>query len=187
MKNKTLKKILSIAFVLAVVGISSPVAYANPIYAGPTVQTATATTSPRYLTPGTGTTTLVFDSYNPATNRYLATKVMGLLQFAASNTASTLGIATEYSADGIDWYQGFMFDPSGISTTSPVMTLGAPNRLSWQFASTTLNGVAKTNANSATSSAAVIIPSPLRFLRLVVSITGGNGAFWGQVVPIKEQ
>lgn len=183
MKKQLLASLL-IGF--ALVGFGG-VAHAGPIYVAPTVQTATATTSVKYMTPGTATTTLTYDSYAPATNTSdLAANSVGLfLQFAGSSTASVLHLSEEFSNDGIDWYGNYSLNQIG-TTTNPA-TIGAANSYNFNFASTTRDGIAQTNANSATSTAFIQLLSPTRFLRLVTTLTGTNAAIWEQLIPIKER
>jgi hypothetical protein len=178
-----LKKLLGIAFAFAIFLASAGVASANPSYVGPTVQTASATTSPAFMTPGTATSTLSFDAYNPTTNTFVADKLALLMQFTGSSTASILGVNFEYSQDGIDWYKNTIVNAESVSTTSPVLSLNTPTSMSWAFASTTLNGAAGT---SAIATRIVSVPIYTRFVRAVTTLTGANGAFWGQFIPIKE-
>lgn len=182
-KRKILASLTALAFFL--VGV--PYAHAGPIYVAPTVQTATATSTVNYLSPGLATTTLTYDSYAPPTDTktFAANSVGLLLQFAASSTASTLKIAEEFSEDGIDWYQPYGA-PTSLTATTSLPTLTTPFTYSFPFASTTVDGVAHTNANTATSTAFIQLISPMRFLRVVTSITGAGAAIWEQLIPIKE-
>lgn len=175
--------VLTIALVYA---FSVSTAHAQPTYTAPTVETATATTSPRYLTPGTATTTLTYDSYVPTTNTYTPSFATLLVQFAGSSTASTLGINVEYSQDGIDWYKSTILSPYSPGTTTPSINLGLTTSYSWTFASSTVGGGVVTAATGATSTRAIMISTPTRFVRSVVSITGAGGAVWQQFVPTKE-
>ena len=175
--------IMTIALVYA---FGVQIAKAQPTYIGLTVQTATATTSVRYLTPGTGTTTLTYDAYVPTTNSYTPAFATLLIQFAGSSTASTLGINIEYSQDGIDWYKSSTLSPFSPGTTTNAVNLGATNSYTWTFASSTVGGTGVTAATGATSTRAIMLSTPLRYVRSVVSITGAGGAVWQQIVPTKE-
>ena len=133
--------------------------FANGVTTG-----SAASTSPAYMTPGTGM----------------------LIQFTASSTNSVLGIAVEYSQDGVDWYRNYVLDPNQVGTTTAPSILSTPFSTTWKFASSSLGG-ANVAANSNYSTAAIMIPTPFRYTRVVFSITGANGAVWAQLVPIKEQ
>jgi len=175
-----------IAFALVAFGLPVTSAYANPTYVGPKVQTSSATTSPTYMTPGTATTTLIYDSQVPTTNVFTPNFAVLLTRFAASSTASVLGIAFEYSNDGIDYYKDSLISPNSPGTTSPIFDLGPTNQMSWKFASSTLAGAAVNAVSGAISTRAVIVPTPLRFTRVVYTLLGGNAAIWAEIIPIKE-
>src|SRR5690348_6203297 len=77
-------------------------AYANPSYFATTVTTnSAASTSPAYMTPGTGTsTTPVYDSYAQTVSgggTYKADSAGLLIQFTAPSSNTVLNIAVEYS------------------------------------------------------------------------------------------
>lgn len=188
MINKNYKLFSLIVLVLALA--LAKTANANPLFLAPTAETATSTTSVSYLTPGVATSTITYDAYTPSTNfnfyQYVPTKSALLLRFVGSSTLSTLAINFEYSNDGIDWYKSLLVDSNAQGTTSPVIDLSATYSYRWQFASSTVGGVAQTASNSATSTRVMLVPTPTRFVRMITSITGGNGSFWGQFAPIKE-
>lgn len=169
-----------LASVLAIFAVifftSTGTAHANPSSVSATVQTATATTSPAYMTPGTATSTLTFDAY--ANTGYgglntIADKAALLMQFTGSSTSAVLGIKYEYSQDGIDWYTNFMLGPAGLSTTTAVTNLATPTSITWTY-------------SAATPKAIITVPTPTRYVRAVFSITGANGSIWAQVAPVKE-
>mgnify|MGYP007071573806 CR=1 FL=1 len=179
-KNKAL---IAVAFALAIFVASAGVASANPSYVGNTAQTASATTSPAYMTPGTATSTITLDAYNPTTNTFVVDKLALLMQFTGSSTASILTTDFEYSQDGIDWYENTIVSDETVSTTSQALSLNVTNSTSWTFASTTLQSAAGTRA---IATRIVSVPIYTRFVRAVTTLTGANGAFWGQFIPIKE-
>lgn len=163
-------------------------AHANPLGFSCAAQTASATTTPVYMTAGTATSTLLFDTYcvngtnQPNTgNTNIANKLTLLTQFSASSTASVLGISVEYSQDGVDWYQDNYLSP--LATTSPAVLLATPNSYSWLFASSTLDGVANTGNRVGK---ALQIQTPTRYVRVVYTLTGTNAAVWGELLPQKE-
>lgn len=158
-------------------------AYAMPSYIAPTAQTATATSSVAFLVSGTATSTLTYDTYTGG-NNYIADKAVLAIQFAGSSTSAVLGVNLEYSQDGIDWYKDNL---SSLSTTTRGMYLQPANSYTWTFASSTVGGIAATVANGATSTKALLIETPLRYVRAIFSISGANGAIWGQIIPIKQK
>jgi hypothetical protein len=178
--------ILAAAFVFSL--SFSHRAQANPLGFSCAAQTASATTTPVYMTAGTATSTLLFDTYcvngtnQPNTgNTNIANKLTLLTQFSASSTASVLGISVEYSQDGVDWYQDNYLSP--LATTSPAVLLATPNSYSWLFASSTLDGVANTGNRVGK---ALQIQTPTRYVRVVYTLTGTNAAVWGELLPQKE-
>jgi hypothetical protein len=179
-------------------------AHANPSFFETATSTAAATTTLAFMTPGAATTTTpVYDAYAQTTNGGLTAKsdYAGFLtQFTASSTNSILNANVEYSQGGAglncvvtpsscDWYRNFVLDPNQMGTTTAAgltaFTLGSPFSMSWKFASSTVGGIGQTNTNRST--AAMLIPTPFRYTRVVFSMTGANGAVWAQLVPIKEQ
>lgn len=181
-----------LVIVLAVISSLScfvSVAYANPTFFANGVTTGNAaSTSPAHMTPGTGTsTTPVYDSYGQTFGGTpYKTEFAGLLvQLSASSTNTVLNMAVEYSQDRIDWYRNFLIDPSQYGTTTSQFALFAPFSVTWKFASSTL-GPAST-ISPTTTTGALMIPTPFRYMRVIFSMTGANGAVWAQLVPIKEQ
>jgi hypothetical protein len=180
--------LLTVGALLAAFAFATP-AHANPsmFTAGTTTKSA-ATTSPAFMTPGTGTSTLIYDAHAQTFSggQTFKTDAVGLLiQFTASGTLSTLNLNLEYSQDGIDWYRNFVADPSQFGTTTIAARIAAPFSTTWTYAtSSPLGGASAADQHRAT--AAMIIPSPFRYTRLVSSITGANGAVWAQFVPFKE-
>lgn len=181
--------LLLAAFVLSGFGFA-PAAHANPSYiATGTTTNSVASSSPVYMGIGTATSTLTYDSYaaKVQSNSFKADAAILAIQFAGSSTATTLNINEEYSNDGIDWYKNYLVDPFNFSATTTLITIGSSNTLSWKFASSTTGGKALTNANSATSTGVFNLSTPMRFVRVILSMAGGGGAVWGQILPIKEQ
>jgi hypothetical protein len=163
---------------------ANPSSFANGVTTG-----NAASTSPAYMTPGAGTsTTPVFDAYAQTMSGGATSKVDQaalLVQFTASSTTSVLNIAVEYSQDAIDWYRNYIIDPTQVGTTT-ALGIGTPFSTTWKFASSSVGG-AVVPANSNRSTATILVPTPLRYTRIVASMTGANGAVWMQLVPIKEQ
>lgn len=164
---------------------ASPI-HANPGGFPPGAKSAVATSSVNFLTPGTGTTTTTYDSYNingtnqPTTGLTSDTDSATLLvQFVGSSTSAVLGISYEYSQDGVDWYK----DSTTLSTTTVAANITTPNSLSWTYAGLTLGGAGGT---SATTTRILSVGTPTRYVRAVFTMTGANGAIWDQFVPKKQ-
>lgn len=178
-----MKKIIAfIGAVLVTLGLAS-VAHANPSYFVPTVQSAPATTTVNYMTSGTATTTLpVYDSFNSGST-YKTDFAVLLEQFIGSSTSSVLNTNIEYSQDGVDWYQDGIIQ--NATTTQPV-NITAANYYTFAWTGKQAGGLAGSNA---TSTRAIMIPTPLRFTRVVLSMPVGSaaGATWAQIVPIKQK
>lgn len=183
------KTIISTFVALAMLFGTTGVALANPSTFNSATSTAAATTTVKYMRPGVATTTVpTFDAYSQtfAGSSYKADFAVLLIQFTASSTLSTLNGAFEYSADGIDWYRNFLIDPNQVATSTG-STFGLVNPFSFQMkfaSSTTIGGVAYTNANMTT--AALLVPTPLRYTRIVLSEIGANGAVWASLLPIRQ-
>ncbi len=163
---------------------------ANPLAYATTVQTAAATTSPAYLTPGVATSTLVYDSY--AARPTGADKIALQVQAIGSSTASVYNISYEYTngAPGLDcvgsptscdWYKDNTFVVSTSSAAN--QAVATPNSFSWTFASSTQGGAAATDNRALKT---FIVPTVVRYTRVIFSITGANGSVWAQIVPAKQ-
>lgn len=165
--------------------------HANPGGFPPGARTSVATSTPALMTPNTGTSTVVYDSYNINGTNQGTTGVTSdtdsaslLVQFQASSSVSKIKIAYEFSQDGVDWYQ----DGTSIvfaSTTTGVITPNIPNSFIWTFASTSLGGGPITGNNLATE--AFPVPTPTRYVRAVISDIAGTVEVWAQFVPKKQQ
>ena len=192
-KNYKALFLTAIAGILVLGGLGFAGIAAASVYFSGGVTTSAATTTPAYMTPGTGTTTPVYNTYansnNPTANvtgtipASAATFVTLLGAFTGSSTVSTLKITPEYSQDGIDWYQGYGITvPISTTTPNPTYAYSYVDSVTLPFASTTSNGAAGVQP---TMRFALKFPVPTKDVRFVVTLTGANGAFWGQVVPAK--
>jgi hypothetical protein len=190
--NLKLKYVLASGAVaiLAVLGLAS-VAAASSYFSG-TVQTADATSTVAYMTPGTATSTLTYNTYTntnvatatPSTTNYsAATSVTLLGQLTGSSTATVLHITPEYSQNGLDWYQGYGLLPQySATTTNQTLSWATVDSITIAYASTTVDQT----STSSIDRFAVTIAVPTKDVRLVFTLTGANGAFWGQVIPTKQ-
>lgn len=193
---KNLKYFIPSAVILGVLAVAG-IAYANPFYAGLSAQTAVAPTTQSYMTPGTATTTPIYDSYEQygtnetnGGNLTLPTQVAILLNGAASSTATVVNVACEFSNNYVgttgagDWYQNEII--GATTSNSGVQNIGAVNSFSFTYASSTVGG-AGLAANTNSFKKVIVCPVPLRFVRAVITITGANGSVWSSIVPIKQR
>lgn len=173
------------AVLLAVVATSvlfANVSHANPEFFLQSPGTATATTSPQFMTTGTATTTEQFDAQ---TGTVQSMKQAALLvQFTASSTVSVLSCQIERSMDAVDWYQD-NYISAATSTLSTIPVAGA-KQISWTFASTSQQG----GVISATNNRGLkvfYVDTPTRYTRAFCGVTGANGAVWMKFIGKREQ
>lgn len=171
-------------------------AHANPSAFYLSAKTSLSTSTPAIQTPGTGTSTVVYDSYgvngtnqinNGGSMGYAANAVTVLDQFSASSTLSQQNLNFEFSDDGIDWYQATVSDIyNGYATTSLPLSPMVP-QMQWKFASSTPGQIAL-GPNNFTDTRAIRINVPTRYVRVIATcaLGGANCATWMQILPEKE-
>lgn len=181
-------------------GVYVNLAGANPSIITSKAKTATATTTLRYMTPGTATTTLVYDSQqSDGTNQtnngntWATNGAILFVQFTASNTSSVLNTHFEYSDDpscgttptSCDWYRDTLWGDSFATSTATIQMAITPS-YTWNYASTTQGGSAGINIYRGLK--AINIPTPSRFVRVVFTVPIGsqNGAVYAEIIPKKE-
>lgn len=163
--------------------------HANPLFFAPAAMTATATSTPSYMTQGTATSTITYDSYNlVGTNQPVVSDPTGAadaaleVQFIASSTSSVLNIAIERSDDNLDWYQDEYSFPVSTSTIGS-SNINSPFSFSWTFASSTVGG----QPNSGNRIGKILyVATPTRYTRAVFTLTGTPGAVWAKFTPTKQ-
>ena len=209
MSDKT-KKIMSWAFgggVLLMLGLLyllNPIdkAAANPSTISLAGQnrfsTASATGTPAFMTPGTATTTLTFDTINKISTTTLALTVEGeqnatavdnsflaLQMTGSSSLTSTLRVDFEYSNDGIDFYKDFLL---GYSTTTLVRySSSTPLGIGGQSQGDIPN-YRQTSAK--TFGILIKVPDvPARYIRAVLSVPigAGNSTNWAQFITKQQR
>jgi hypothetical protein len=196
MKSGKLNLSVAIFFLMVVLAFASATAfvYANPMQFTATASTAAATTSPVFMTPGTATSTVRYDTFqsNGTTqtntgNTYLTNQTQLLVQFTASSTSSTLNINLEYSQDGIDWYADAPTNVVGYATSTFSVSLNQIPQYQWKFASSTIGQAgALVSNNLDTRSIAVNVPT--RYVRAIFTCGAGgtNCTVWSTFIPVKE-
>ena len=189
------KYLLPVSVIIASLFTVGMTVHANPSYFSPTAQTATATTTPTYMTPGTATSTLVFDSFgNGSTYSVNSTELF--VQFSGSSTTSQLNTTLEYANSysgtdcsliptSCDWYQDTFSNVTAYSTSTTGISLNTIPSYTWTLASSTVNGV----LTSGPTKKAVAVKIPTRYVRAVFTcgIGGTNCAVWAQFNPSKER
>lgn len=190
-KMKKLKYIIPIVL-LGVAGV----AFANQSYFSSQAKSSVATTTIAFMTPGTATTTVLYDSYQQfgtnETSSYTPRTTDGsalLIQFTATTTTSVLGWRYEYSDDGVDWYGDSYVPTISNATTTGTQSLTNINQYTWTFSSST--NFCDSTVSTATNNRGckvVNVQTPTRYVRAVFFLPTGssNGAVYAQFVPRKQ-
>lgn len=186
--NKIYVALLAAMFVIPFLMFT--IAYANPFFSASKARTALATTTVSFLTPGTGTTTPVYDSYEVnGTNQTnqgnisIPDFVAVAMQGNASSTATVLNVACEFSDDGTDYYQNEIYP----ATTTGALMISAPITFTMTFASSTVGGAAFTTTNVGRYQKLVLCPVPLRYVRAVITNLGAGASLWATIIPTKQR
>lgn len=186
--------VTGILFSLVLIGATINKVQANPSFYPQPASFSTATSTGQFMTPGTGTTTVVYDSYCiSGTNQPICGNTNAinsaalLLQFSASTTASALSVRFEYSQDGIDWYgDGYV----NVATTTIPVGITINTSFNWTFASSTVGGMAGGLAGiggtNNRDNKIIKVVTPTRFVRAIITLTGANATIWSQIQPLKE-
>ncbi len=189
---------------IGVLGLGMGVVYGNPLSFLAPLATNTATTSPTYMTAGTATTTICYDSFSAtgsctavatgATGRPLSSdRVALLVQMVASSTLTPLiqlRVNTEYSQDGIDWYQDGGTAQNNFATTTKPFDISQVPQYNLNFASSTAGlGAVPAGVTTATTTRIIVLTTPTRFVRAIFTVPIGSGAsnVWAQLVPSRQQ
>ena len=196
-KHKFIGIVIGMIVTLALV--IGGVALANPRFFVDMSQTATATTTLSYMTPGTGTTTLVHDSHlvdqsnaSRGRNTTALDSLTLLVQLTATTGLPTLNIEIEDSRDGIDYYRR---TPSLIASTTDIFTVSNIHKIRAVFASSTASeGATGISATESIMNLSFEIQPRLRFVRAlfylssttVVSTKEDDGAVWAEFIGTKE-
>lgn len=157
-------------------------------------QSASATTSPAYMTPGTATTSVVLDTGSG--NRFAGDSAALLVQLTASSTDTLLTWIYEYSQDpkcssdetAADWYGGGIgSERNQTGTTTPFGLASSAQEYRLQFASSS-PAAGATAADNNRSLKLVEVPLPARCVRVSFYLPTGstNGAVWAEWVGKKE-
>lgn len=181
----TKQVLIVIAAVILGVALFATPAFANPFYAAGKARSAVATSTLSYMTPGTATSTVVYDSYEVnGTNQVnqgnltIPNTIAFAVQGVGSSTALVINVACEFSEDNLDWYQNEIF----LATTSNPVNISVPNTFTLTNATSTIGGVAFNGIKKI-----VTCPVPLRYVRAVTTVTGDKAAVWTALIPTKQR
>lgn len=146
-----------------------------------TTDLTSATTGSAFMTAGTGTTTLSLD-LGLGSNQGADSAVLNI-QFAGSSTSATLNADIQYSQDNTIWYAS-----SPAATSSPTQSISSVQTISLPFASSTISRAAVSNANSATTTRSIVVPTPTRYVRALFYLPSGstNGTVWAEFVAKRQ-
>ncbi len=177
------KYILIIIAIILLVG--GGVALANPSFFPASVQSSTATSTPTVLqAPNATSTLLTYDSYYQNVSG-ITTKTIDatLLIQAAATTTVTVNLAFEFShgqagidciavPTGCEWY-------SDSLSSNPASFPGSANL--------SLTNLRVLPVSNATTSRAISVPTPTRYVRIVGKTNGGPSTVHTILVPNKER
>jgi hypothetical protein len=181
--------IVLISLCAALFLVMATAAHANPSYFYGS--SATATSTPMYMTAGTATSTYVLKVQSNGNSA--ADNAAFLLQLTGSSTASQAQVAFEYANDTVndcavtpttcDWYTDTY--TRNATTTQTVSLIGGTSYV-LNFASTTVGGAAGTGNGRMTR--IINVPTPTMYVRAVVTLPPGstNAAVWGQFIARKQ-
>lgn len=193
MKNYKLPLLIASMIIVAILIVGLKDAEANPSQIMLSAS-APATTTKAYMTPGTATTSPVFDSQSDGS--FPTDSAVLLTWMDATNTTSAIDIYPQYSdgVSGVDcaatpaqcnWY--FAANPEDYATTTVESDISKPAKYRWTFASSTPNlGIAAANASS---TRAISFKTPTRYTRalIVVPIGAGNASVWTEWAGKKQR
>lgn len=144
---------------------------ANPTYFLTVPASATATTTPIFLTSSGVATTSALDAYGTGTNFGFQQNAL-IVQDSASSTSSILTIRYQYSIDGINWADDNYNYP--VATTTSPVSIGAYASYVWNAATT------------ATTTKILNVPTPTRYVRAILSESGAAAGIWYTWAPAKQ-
>lgn len=161
---------------------------ANPsFFFRKTLNDAVATTTRSlFSSPGTATTSLIFDAYSTGSNlAYGLDSAYLQVQMTASSTASVLRITTEsaYGSTTVDclatplkcdWYKNNNYNL--VASTTPEITYLNDGSIQWTFASSTQGMQANHNSNLARKGFPILTPT--RYTRVIFTHPMGASNFF---------
>lgn len=152
--------------------------HANPsqlVRNNPSIATSTLT----YMTAGNATTTNTFNTQSDG--GAMADTAAFTVCLTASTTSTVLNTSFEYSYDGMTYFQDNVASSTGGVASTNVFT---SRSYTWTFASTSMGGVPPINSFGCK---VVAIPTPLPYVRAIMSLTGAAGGVWSDFAAKREQ
>lgn len=152
-------------------------------------QSATATSTVSYMTPGTATTTIPSFDLGVSGAQGADSAVLAL-QFTGSTTpnnsavaTTTYNVAIEYSQDNVDWYSDSY---SQFGTTTVAQNITTQTSRSISLGTQTIKG--SLIASTTPTKVVINVPSPMRYVRAIISVAIGstNGSVWGEFVAKRQ-
>jgi hypothetical protein len=203
-----MKKYVLVGIIVIVIGLvglfTINKALGNPLFFPgiATISEVTATTTgSAYMTPGTGTTTIGYDSYQitqgsaSPQNATAPISLTALVHLTATTGVPTLNINCEASRDGIEWYKRGCYNAATTTNLFSLMT--DLTSYEWVFASSTCRvGGAADSATQSTCTRAFEVKPISRFTRLIFSlasttkvstIAADNASIYAELVSTKEE
>lgn len=172
-------KKLIIGIIVGMVAMIAGVAYANSSYFAVHTPTATATTSPTYMTAGAATTTL---DVNAAGGSNKIDSALIVFQVKASTTqAQQLGMKVQYSLNNIDWY-------AQTEATSTTNAIAGEKEYRFVLATSTDQLTATSGTLTYRIHKSIPIETPTPYVRVQFFVPVGQSPLdiWADYQPIKQ-
>lgn len=160
-----------------------------------------ATSTIVYMTPGTATSTLYWDSQIGGASAFGSESASLQVAFTASSSVSTLQVNQEFSQGtagvncvatptACDWYEGDQTSINNYVATTTVTTynIGLVPQFSFLFASSTVGGSGLSTTNNL-ATRIITVQTPVRYSRFVFTLkvqANGNGGVWAGLVAKKQ-
>lgn len=181
--KKHIKKIIALVILsLGMFWAAPQVLAMASIFMAPT-KTATATTSPAWITPGTGTTTVTLPTPLALGMATKYDKAYVMVQIAATNSpqgGGALKARVEHSLDGVDWFS------EGVATAANATNTPIANQEITLTVSTSSAYLVGASTGRVNHSFYMETPTPHNRVVFYSPIGGASLSVWAAVQPIKE-
>lgn len=199
---KNLKYLIPVALIFGGIMFIAATVFGATYFSSPRSASSTATSTLKYQTPGTATSTVIYDAYgvfgsnqtNTQSNTFATDEVALEIQFTASSTLSQLNVNFEYSEDLIDWYQDSSSNVYGYASSTLPVSLNQVPQYQWKFSSSTIGGAGASTTEgiglngSYNRDTRIIKFKPItRYTRAVITCAAGglNCAYYATFIPRK--
>lgn len=160
-------------------------AQANPSETPSFKGNTAASTTLAYMTPGTGTSTITYDSNAGTKTKFDSVNLAYQLTATSTGVAvPTVILRLEDSRDGVDWYPRNVVS---LTATTSQATSDPYNSISLRVASST---TAVGGSGTATRiHGSISVDSPMRYVRAIFysPTGGGNYGLYAEMIPVKEK